>query len=429
MEAERHVKLVDPDPGALDRMLQRILAEEAARHTPEARIDRVLGYRAQQSRLAALEMRELAELWQQAQEELPSNATGTELDHAWRSLTAELAVAARVSDRTMQTRLSEASTLVERFPATLSALEQGAISLGHAHVITEHGSVLTDATARARYEETVLERAQRLTPGRLRRVARLTSERFNPTAHQERHDAAREERRVAKHELDDGMSEIIHTIPTVLAESIWARLTASAKAISDAGDTRSYDQIRADLATELLLTGEASGCPDSPHSAANGIRAEISITIPALSLLGHGTEPATIAGRAPIDPHTATRLAAETPSITRIITHPISGMVLSVDQYRPSEQLRRYLRHRDQRCRFPSCNQTARRCDIDHTIDHQHGGPTNAGNLACLCRNHHVLKHNTRWKVRQTSPGELEWTSPSGRVTTDTPEPVGVRFT
>src|SRR5690606_19500702 len=125
----------DPDPGALDRMLQRILAEEAARHTPEARIDRVLGYRAQQSRLAALEMRELAELWRQAQNELPPNATGTELDHAWRSLTAELAVAARVSDRTMQTRLSEASTLVERFPATLSALEQGAISLGHAHVI------------------------------------------------------------------------------------------------------------------------------------------------------------------------------------------------------------------------------------------------------------------------------------------------------
>lgn len=423
MEAEAPTELVDPDPGALERAITRILAEEHERNSIPSRIDRVAAIRRRQASLASREMRELAELWELARAELPHNATGTELDHAWRSLAAELAVAARVSDRTMQNRLTEAGTLVERFPATLDALERGAISLGHVHVIAEHGSVLTDAAARTRYEEIVLERAERMTPGRLRKVARLASERLNPTALQERHDAAREERRVAKREFDDGMSEIIHIIPTTLAESIWARLTASAKAISDAGDPRSYDQLRADLVTELLLTGEPSGCPDAPHRAANGIRPHISVTIPALTLLGRDDEPATLASGAPIDLDTATRLAADAPALTRIITHPISGMALAVDQYRPSEQLRRYLRHRDKRCRFPSCNQAANRCDIDHTIDHQHGGPTNAGNLACLCRNHHVLKHHTPWKVRQTTPGVLEWTSPHGRVATDTPEP------
>ena len=52
------------------------------------------------------------------------------------------------------------------------------------------------------------------------------------------------------------------------------------------------------------------------------------------------------------------------------------------------------------------------------------GGRTAAGNLAHLCRAHHVLKHRNgplgRWQVRQRGQqhqdGVLEWTSPAGRV-------------
>ena len=48
---------------------------------------------------------------------------------------------------------------------------------------------------------------------------------------------------------------------------------------------------------------------------------------------------------------------------------------------------------------------------------------TAAGNLAMLCRHHHQLKHQTRWRVRQTTAGALEWTSPTGRRTSTRPEP------
>ena len=59
-----------------------------------------------------------------------------------------------------------------------------------------------------------------------------------------------------------------------------------------------------------MLTGEPGGCPDTPHAAGVGIDAEVSIVIPALTLLGHDDEPAMLAGRGPIDLDLARQLAA-----------------------------------------------------------------------------------------------------------------------
>ena len=63
----------------------------------------------------------------------------------------------------------------------------------------------------------------------------------------------------------------------------------------------------------------------------------------------------------------------------------------------------------------------AKRCDVDHTLDHALGGTTRDGNLALLCERHHTLKHNTAWTVEQLPRGVLEWTSPTGRVYIDKP--------
>ncbi|HEY9477173.1 MAG TPA: HNH endonuclease signature motif containing protein, partial [Microbacteriaceae bacterium] len=76
----------------------------------------------------------------------------------------------------------------------------------------------------------------------------------------------------------------------------------------------------------------------------------------------------------------------------------------------------------DGRCRFPTCNRNPRRTELDHTVDWHYGGKTQPDNLACLCKGDHRLKHQTRWRVRQVSPGVLEWTSPHGRVITDHPD-------
>ena len=40
--------------------------------------------------------------------------------------------------------------------------------------------------------------------------------------------------------------------------------------------------------------------------------------------------------------------------------HPHTGATLAVDRYRPSAELRRFLRVRDERCRFPGCTPSDR---------------------------------------------------------------------
>ncbi|GAA1974682.1 hypothetical protein [Microbacterium pumilum] len=67
------------------------------------------------------------------------------------------------------------------------------------------------------------------------------------------------------------------------------------------------------------------------------------------------------------------------------------------------------------------------RCHIDHTVDAALGGATCEPNLAHLCVGHHVLKHASEWQVLQLAGGVLEWTSPTGRVYIDRPEPT-LRF-
>ncbi|WP_111720801.1 HNH endonuclease signature motif containing protein [Homoserinimonas sp. OAct 916] len=453
--------------------------------TAAAAIVRTVALRRQMGALQAAELRELAALavWVRAgNTELYGTAldsTGRSIAH--RSVVADLALAHRVSDRSMARRVGDAETFVTDYPVTVKALEAGRIDLGHLKVIAEHGLPIQDPAARAAYEQAVLEKAAEVTPGRLGRYAQLTAAKLGEVSFQQRYDQAHQQRRVWVTDIGDGMSELGLTLPTVLAEGIFDRLTQQAKAITTAagprtfaphtidpnssapnssdpnssapnsgtgiqltGERRSYDQLRVDLIAELLLTGQPTGCEDAPHHAGIGIRAEVAIVIPMLTLLDTTTdpgtstdagtcadvdtagkdslEPATIAGKGPIDPATARRLAADAPKLIRLLTHPVTGMALTADTYRPSAKLRRFLRLRDGRCRHPGCNRSAARCDLDHTIPAEAGGPTTPENLEHLCRSHHTLKHHGEWKVRQVSPGVLEWTSPTGQVVTDAPD-------
>ncbi|WP_193510065.1 HNH endonuclease signature motif containing protein [Cryobacterium sp. BB736] len=383
-------------------------------------LDEVLELQHVQDRALAKQQRVLAELAELA--EADGGPTFRNRDLALRGMVSELAVMLRLADRTVDARVGTAYSLVHQFPQTLDALQCGAIGFGHARVILDRGLNLGTPEARAEYEQVVLERAVEVTPGRLDRFAQLTAARLGATPFEERHKKAREERRVWVTECEDGMSQVAAMLPTVLAEGIWDRLTKQAKAVTDTGDPRTRDQLRADLLTELLLTGQPDGDPDAPHRAGVGIRGEVAIVIPALALAGdESAGPASMAGRGPIDMDTARRLAADADQLVRLITHPVSGMTVAVDSYRPSAKMRRYLRWRDGRCRFPSCNASPWRTDLDHTEEWQHDGKTEIDNLANLCRGHHTLKSIGAWKVKQVTPGVLEWTSPNGVTATDHP--------
>lgn len=94
----------------------------------------------------------------------------------------------------------------------------------------------------------------------------------------------------------------------------------------------------------------------------------------------------------------------------------------AVSGYRVPGALRALIEARDQTCRFPGCRQPAWRCDQDHTVAYQRGGPTCPCNLGAACRRHHRLKQHPDWLLTQPRPGVLTWRTPAGLSYPVTPE-------
>lgn len=178
-------------------------------------------------------------------------------------------------------------------------------------------------------------------------------------------------------------------------------------------------------ATAPTVTAPTAASPPTP-SAPPDRRASIVITVPALTLLGAGDEPARLDGYGPIDLDTARRLAGEATSWVRILTHPVTGVPLALDRstYRVPTALRRWLGVTSPTCVFPGCGRPARECDLDHLAAWSAGGVTDDDNLAPECRHHHRIRHETRWNPsRDPDTGDLRWTSPLGAQIAEDPPP------
>ncbi|SDG65134.1 HNH endonuclease signature motif containing protein [Microbacterium sp. 77mftsu3.1] len=363
-------------------------------------------------------------------------------DMALRSIAAEVAGAMRMTDRTVQRRIGEARVTIEGFPAAVAAWEAGRIVRGHVSAIVDAG-VNLPAELWAEFEKVAIERCERDTPNRVRGELEILAHRMHPRSFAERHEEAAAGRCVRVVAGRDGMSDLIATLPTVIAEGIHDRLTQQARAIIDtrgeraatsdviATDGRSTDQVRADVFSDLLLAG-IPALDDTRDTAAGplgAIRARVQVLIPAATLTGADDGPCDLSGRSPIDPVTARALAGETGVWERLLHDPVTGVTVATDSYRVPSGMRRFLQARDQHCRFPGCRVAAIRCEVDHTHDHALGGKTELSNLAHLCQRHHSMKQFTAWKVRQLQGGVLEWTSPLGRTyREDAPTPA-VAFT
>ncbi len=84
-------------------------------------------------------------------------------------------------------------------------------------------------------------------------------------------------------------------------------------------------------------------------------------------------------------------------------------------QYRPSTALTAFVRMRAMTCSFPGCNKPAHRCDLDHLIPWP-AGATHPGNLAPLCRLHHLVKTFCGWEPAAKPDGTIQWTAPTGHT-------------
>ncbi|MBG6238000.1 hypothetical protein IWX78_000955 [Mycetocola sp. CAN_C7] len=395
------------------------------------------------------EARRLAEITEHGVLTFGSTLTESQRrEMARRSLIAELACALRMPEATVRGMLADSEALMSRLPATMDALRGGEISYRHARVIVDQISTLNPDAASA-LEQQALPFAKALTVPQFTSKARLLRERLDEESIAARVAKSAKDRRLDFEPAADGMAWLSLYTTAPEASSIFTAIRDRADVLrKKPGEERTLPQLSVDVCADALaaalsgdllsgltgptdptdLTDPAPQAEISPSIgsgfAFSRIRPTVVVTVPALTLLGWGDQPATLDGYGPIDAKTARLLAGQAATWNRMLTDPKTGAPIALDSttYRPSKAMRRYLRYVDGTCRFPGCRRAARHCDLDHTKDHQFGGATQCENLSHLCPKHHRLKHQTIWRAEQLSAGALRWTSPGGRTYVTQPD-------
>ena len=322
-----------------------------------------------------------------------------------------VAAALRVPPASMKTRMTIASDLALRLPATLELLRAGQISQRHAFDLAEATRALPAGSV-AVVEARVLERAPEQTAAQFRAsVKRAVLRVSNPAVEAAAHLAAVAECRVILTPVADGMAELWALLPAPDAAQVMAALNARAQETIHAigGDDRTADQRRADALVELADTALAD--PALTHS--HGQRPAIQVTIAASTLMGLDDQPAELDGYGPITAVMARRIATDPTATWRRILTDDHGHVqhASSRTYRPTTDMIRTVIARDQHCTFPGCRRHAQLNDLDHVQAFREGDETTTANLQSLCRRHHRLKHHGTWHVdRNDDTGVTTWT-------------------
>ena len=341
-----------------------------------------------------------------------------DVEFSERAAIADLAVRLALSENTVRAHEFQAVTMIGRTPITWQKFQWGDVSPANARTVSELAASLPDGSTAMfeAFDAAVATHADRLAPARFRSYARKLRELIVADTAADRHDSEASLRRVVFEPDIDGMAWISAYLPAEIATKAMTLLDAeSLRLLAVPGETRTMAQLRADVLGEMITGGGGSG----------SVAVRVGVLIPMLTLLGQSEMPASLEGYGPIDAETARRLAGDATSIYRILTDPVSGAILDIDQ--PTKNipngLRRMRQLIDQTCTFPGCGKRAVNCDLDHTIDRQFGGRTTLMNLSHLCRNHHRDKHQTRWTITQDATGRIEWTSPTGFVAAPDPPP------
>lgn len=320
---------------------------------------------------------------------------------------AEIGAALHLTRRAAEERLSFATALRRRLPAVWRALARGRLDVRRALVI-EHGTCHLDEPTARRVADEILEVAEGLTTGqiaaRLRRIC-IDEDRHHA---RQRYETAIEERRIVVQPTVDGTAHLLglHLPPDRVA-AVSARINHLAKKLRRAGETRSMDQLRADVLLDLL---------DGTGGGSGGV-VEIRVDLTTLAELdGH---PGDLAGFGPVIAEIARRVTDRyrSGSWRFAVTHPDSDQspVTGVVRRRPDAAQRRSIWADHPTCIFPGCRMPARASDLDHRVPWSRGGPTTVSNLAPLCRHHHMLKDNTPWSYVPAGHGDHRWTSPLRR--------------
>jgi len=322
----------------------------------------------------------------------------------------ELSAALAKTRRAAEADVELALDLKARIPQVWEALCEGRVDIRRARIFAiETTSLDTDLIPEVVDE--LLAEASELTTGQLRsRLAKRVIE-ADPTAAETGYQAGLQDRRVSAYPNPDHTANLlIGNITPQDAIEISDDLHTHALALKRLpGETRTLQQIMADLAIDRLKQSATTGQPVQPK-----------LTIH----IKPGEPTAHVPGYGPILETSFTALIDRTDT-TKIINHtgrdltdPITADCHQTPSRKPTKTQTRHIQRNYPVCIFMGCRMPAERCDIDHRHPHHKGGPTICINLAPLCRHHHTCKTKTLWTLQRNPNGSHTWTSPLGHTYT-----------
>ncbi len=329
---------------------------------------------------------------------------------------AEIRAALNLTRRAADIELSFALDLKQRLPKVHTMLQDGLIDVKRARTIDHETCHLTIGTARGVVER-IAGAAPDLTTGQLRaRIKKLCIQADAEEA-KKRYDRAVDRRRVIGEPTVEGTAHLTGLdLPPHKVAAITRRINTIAHSLRGNGETRTMDQLRADIYLDLLQgTRYQTKTTGAVH-----------LTVDLDTLTGLTEHPGELNGFTPIISDIARQIATDqTDSEWRYTvtdTHTGQPVASGITSRRPTTSQRRHVETRDRTCMFPGCRMPATDCDLDHTTTWAEHGTTTPGNLVSLCRTDHRLRHNG-WTYQTLPNGATQWTSPLGHTYTTSKDP------
>jgi len=325
---------------------------------------------------------------------------------------AEVGTALHLTRRGADIEMGFALDLFRRLPRLAQMLEAGIIDVARAKAIERSTTHLSDAAAQG-VVDAVADTAGDLTTGQLRAEIRRLCIEADTNDAKDRYITAVEGRRVVAEATDAGTANLSGLdLAPERVQAAMHRINTIAQGLRGSDETRSMDQLRADVYLDLL-----NGT--NHHTGGRGV---VDITVDLATLTGLVDHPGDLGGYGPVIADIARRVAHDQIDAEwRVsVIDPDTGdlVAMGVTGRRPDAAQRRRIETRDRFCVFPGCRISATRSDIDHIIAVQDGGKTTDDNLAPLCRHHHRIKHDHRWTYTRLPNGNYQWTSPTGHTYT-----------
>jgi hypothetical protein len=353
----------------------------------------------------------------------------------------EITAALRMSPRTGEARILEAQELTNAWKPLLEAMLAGDITIDHTRAVGRelrnlpgHGSVEPEVEAEyrkscAKVLAKVVPFAITHSPGETARKARDLVTAVDPAgARARRRKAAEQDHGVFLNPLEPGTSEIRAVMPTAYAEAVHQAVRMLAKdprfETADGCVTKGQRQAAALVALTLGDPGSVAEVTGPVHEAK--INVHVNVLVPLETI----TSASDACGRIGNTPATADEVrdliaeaAVKSSTIRRLVTDS-AGCILDAGRshYLASDIQKLVIRLRDGYCRFPGCNAPAERCEVDHVVPYDAGGPTDLWDLGPLCKFHHQMKTGGYWHIIASHrDGTCRWRSPLGRIYEHTP--------